>query len=276
VLNKHPIAENLIKDENEIFKIELPRKTSMFLRSSNDIYELLQFNEKNRCFFVDNTVCSNGKIYITTKIDPLFVFIQYIEEHCKTRAQPLDQLLEKDAIIFLDVLKMDQMRLVADQKGPDDLKAFIFNEEKTIKWLKIKFKRIKESLKKQNIIKAGSSSMNFVQSTLDCDKTENDDEIESTALGIISEYISLDLYEKLDKIYGISEKCKEPIAQKRKSVANGNEPDSKKIKSEPDENQIVEILKENKVQAGKPVKNAAKFEKAAKGTKSISSFFAKK
>ncbi|XP_070495526.1 ribonuclease H2 subunit B [Chironomus tepperi] len=265
------LDKNLIKEENEIFKIELPRKTSMFLRSSNDIYELLQFNEKNRCFFVDNTVCSNGKIYLTTRIDPLFIFIQYIEAHCKSRAQPLDQILEKDAIIFLDVLKMDQMRLVADQKGPDDLKAFIFNEEKTIKWLKIKFKRIQESLKRQNIIKAGSASMNFVQSTLDCDKTENEDEVESTALGIISEYISLDLYEKLGNIFGISEKSKEPITQKRKSDVNHNEQDSKKIKSEPEE-----VLKENKVQPVKPVKNAAKFEKAAKGTKSISSFFAKK
>lgn len=172
---------------------------------------------------------------------------------------------------------MEQMRIVADQKGSDDLKAFIFNEEKVIKWLKIKFARIQESLKQQKIISSGSSSRNFVQSSLNDNETENDDEIAATALGIISEYISLDLYEKLDIIYGISEKSKEPIVQqhKRKSATNEKEPDSKKLKTESEE-----VLKENNAAKSQPAKgtakNAAKFEKAAKGTKSISSFFAKK
>lgn len=246
------------------------------MKSEDSVYEVLQFNEKNRCFFIDNTVSSNGKVYITTKIDPLFIFIQFIEEHCKTRAQPLEQILDGNSHIFLDVLKTEQMKLVADQKGPEDLKAFMFNEEKVIKWLKIKFKRTRDNLKAQQIINAGSSSMNFVQSKLNSEDSENDDEIDSTALGIISEYISLDLYEKLDKIYGISEKSKEPISQKRKSTVNEHEPDSKKIKSEPEE-----ILKENnsmaaKGQQVKSNKNTAKLEKAAKGSKSISSFFTKK
>jgi len=245
----------------------------MFIAADDQIYELLVFNEKFRSFFIDNAVYANGKIYLTSKFDPLFVFIQFLEENCKTRAAPLDQLLEGNANIFFDYLKIDQMKLVADQKGSEDLKAFMFNEEKVLKWLKIKFKRIVESLKAQNIISAGASSMNFVQSTLDSNNTENQDEIESTALGIISEYISLDLYDKLDKIYGISEKSKEPIVQKRKSKAD-NLPDSKKVKSENDD--VLKEINPVKQQPKAAPKNAAKLEKAAKGTKSISSFFTKK
>ncbi|KAG5682729.1 hypothetical protein PVAND_012062 [Polypedilum vanderplanki] len=269
------LDKNLIKENIEIFKIQLPRKTSLFIKSSEGIYELLQFNEKHRCFFIENTVCSNGKIYVATKFDPLYAFIQLLEVNCKNRAQPIDQLLENKTIIFSDFLKMSQMRLIADQKGSDNLKAFIFNEEKVLKWLKIKFARIQESLKQQKIIFSGSSSLNFVQSTLNNDQIENDDEIAATALGIISEYISLDLYEKLDAFYGISEKSKEPISQKRKSGVNEKEPDSKKIKTEDDD----EITKENKksqITSKSVSKNVAKLEKAAKGTKSISSFFAKK
>jgi ribonuclease H2 subunit B len=263
-----------LKEDNEILKIQLPRKTSLFINSSEGIYELLQFNEKHRCFFIENTLCSNGKIYMATKVDPLFIFIQYLEEHCKTRAQPLDQILEGKAVIFADVLKMSQMKMVADQKGSDILKAFKYNEEKVLKWLKIKFVRIQESLKQQKIISAGSSSLNFVQSTLDDNQMENDDEIAATALGIISEYISLDLYEKLDAFYGISEKTKEPISQKRKSGNGNKEPDSKKFKTEDDD-----LAKENvKTQpvAKTASKNSAKLEKAAKGSKSISSFFTRK
>jgi ribonuclease H2 subunit B len=256
-------------------KIELPRKTSFFIKTRDEIFELLQFNEKHRSFFINNTVSSNGKIYVSSKIDPLFVFIQYVELHCKTKAQPLAQIFDGNSSIFLDVLKSEQMRLVADQKGPDDLQAFIFNEEKVIKWLKVKFERLKDVLKQKNIISSGSASLNFVQSSLNTNDEDMNDEIEATALGIISEYISLDLYEKLDAIYGISEKSKEPIAQKRKSGLNETEPDSKKIKTSPDD-----VLKEtNVVKAKQPNKSSAKnqkLEKAAKGTKSISAFFSKK
>ena len=100
-------TETLLKrEESEIFNVKLPRKTSMFIKTKDEIYEMMQFNEKNRCFFIENTVSSNGKIYTATKVDPIFIFIQFLEEHCKSKAQPLDQLLEGDSIIFLDFLNI--------------------------------------------------------------------------------------------------------------------------------------------------------------------------
>lgn len=176
-------------------------------------------------------------------------------------------------MLFQDHLKLSQMKMIAKQKGPDDLKAFVFDEVKTLKWLNIKFAKIQESLRTQGIISSGSASANFVNSELLKNESDNDDEIGATALGIISEYISLNLYEKLDNIHEISSKSKEPFSQlKRKSDTKGrNEPDSKKLKSEPED-----VQKENKAQQAKTLAKNAKLEKAAKGTKSISSFFAKK
>lgn len=247
----------------------------MFLKSSDgSILELLQFNEPHRSWFLDNTVCSNGKIYLTSRIDPLYVFVQFLEVHCRTKAQPLDQIMEGSADIFIGALKPQQMKMIADQKGPEDLKAFIYNEEKTLKWLKKKFTLIKESLRDQKIISSGASSMNFVKSSLDTE-TVDEDSLTEAALGILSEYISLDLIDKLDSFYGVSEKSKEPISQKRKSEA-GKEGDKKRIKIEEQEN----LLDESPPTANKPpVKASTKtkaFEKAAKGSKSISSFFTKK
>lgn len=254
--------------------VELPRKTSMFVKSGDgSICELHKFNEKHRSWFLDDTVCSNGKIYLTTKIDPLFIFLQYLEEHSKTRAQPLEQLLEGSAEIFSSVLKTDQMKLVADQKGSDELKAFMYNEEKTLKWLKKKFKLIEDSLRQQNIISSGASSMNYVKSSTDTEAVD-EDALAEAALGIISEYISLDLIEKLDNIYGISQKSKDPIGLKRKSEIGGAEGDRKRVKMEEQENLLspTNILKK---EAKVTVKSKA-LEKAAKGSKSISSFFTKK
>lgn len=248
----------------------------MFVKSHDGtaVYELLQFNEKHRSWFLDETVCSNGKIYATSRVDPLFVFIQFLEKHCTTKAQPLDQIMEGPAEIFMNVLKLQQMKMIADQKGPDDLKAFKYNEEKTFKWLKMKFTAIKNSLREQNIISAGAKSMNYVKSSTSNDVID-EDAIAESALGIISEYISLELIEKLDSFYGISEKSMEP-SQKRKSELNGNENDRKRIKIEEQENHP-DKSPTNLAKAPPKVTTKAKaMKKAAKGSKSISSFFAKK
>lgn len=258
----------------DIKEIELPRKKSMFIYSNNQIFELLQFSEGHRSWFLDETVASNGKIYLTSRVDPLFIFLQFLERDCTKQAQPLDQILDGEAKVFTEVLTMDQMRLVADQKGPDDLKAFKFNEGKTLSWLKKKFTMIKSSLRQQNIISTGSSSMNFVKSSLEMEEVD-EDAIAEAALGIISEYISLDLIEKLDNFYCISEKSKEPATQKRKSEAGLNESDKKRIKIEEQENLPEEPTKNIKA-APKVTTKAKALEKAAKGSKAISSFFTKK
>lgn len=270
------VEQLLSEDQNclDIKEIELPRKKSLFVTSNNQIFELLQFNEGHRSWFLDETVASNGKIYLTSRVDPLFIFLQFLERDCTKQAQPLEQITDGEARIFIDVLKMDQMRLVADQKGPDDLKAFKFNEEKTLSWLKKKFTLIKTSLKQQSIISSGSSSMNFVKSSLEVEEVD-EDAIAEAALGIISEYISLELIEKLDSFYGISEKSKEPASQKRKSEAGQNEGDKKRIKIEEQEN-LPEEPPKNVKAAPKVTTKAKALEKAAKGSKAISSFFTKK
>ena len=120
---------------------------------------------------------------MASKIDPIFVFLQFVEAHCKDRAQPLNQFLSGgEAEIFIKHLKMEQMKLVADQKGPDDLKAFIFNEEKTLKWLKKKFELIKASLRSQHFVTSGSSSLNYVKTSADNEEVD-EDAIAETALG---------------------------------------------------------------------------------------------
>lgn len=266
------LATSSSQVELEIIPIQLPRKKIVVLKPRDGaIYELLQFNEKHRSWFLNDTVCSNGKLYLPTKIDPLFVFLQYTEEHCQTKAQPLDQIMRDSAEIFIEVLKVKQMAMVADQKGPADLKAFMWNETKALKWLKKKFQLIKTSLKEQKIISGGASSMNFVKSSIESSSVDEND-LDEAALGIISEYISLDMIEKLDKDLGISERSNSSANQKRKSEGFHGV-DSKRIKIEDLEN----ISVSNSVKNPPKLTTKAKaLEKAAKGSKSISSFFTKK
>lgn len=278
--NFNHILDQLLTSEEiaelSVVKIELPRKTSTFIKSSNgEILELLQFNEKHRSWFIDDSVSSSGKIFVASKFDPVFLFLQYLEKHCTEKAQPLDQILDSAAEIFLEKVNLKQLRFVADQKGPDDLKAFVFNEEKSLKWLKKKFELTKSSLVQQKIVTSGVSSANFVQSTLL--ESENDAEaIDEAALGILAEYISPELSEKLQKILGIVEKSAEASSNKRKSD-NLSGGDSKRIKIEEQENSLDTTNTLSQPAAAVKVSSKAKaLEKAAKGTKSINSFFTKK
>lgn len=258
-----------------IVKINLPRKTSTFIKSSSgDILELLQFNEKYRSWFIDDSVSSSGKIFVASKFDPVFVFLQYLELHCSEKAQPLDQILDSPADIFLENVNLSQLRFVADQKGPDDLKAFVLNQEKALKWLQKKFELTKKSLMQQQIVSSGVSSANFVQSKLL--ESESDAEaVDEAAFGIISEYISSDFAEKLDQILGISENSSDLTNNKRKSDVPGGG-DSKRIKIEEQENLLDKTNTPPKTPASKTSSKAKALEKAAKGSKSINSFFTKK
>lgn len=100
--------------------------------------------------------------------------------------------------------------------------------------------------------------------------------IKETALGILSEYISQDLYEKLEKIYGINQLSE---AVKRKSeIAESPIPKKVKIEQESPEadNENQNLNSSVKTEAAKQSTKEIKMAKAAKGTKSISSFFTKK
>jgi ribonuclease H2 subunit B len=263
-------------DDLNIITIKLPRKTSLFVVGSDGaINELVQFNERHRSFFVGELLLSNGMVYIATKIDPLFVFIQYLEQSCNDRVEPLEQILEGPAEIFIKFLNDSQMKLVADQKGPDNLKAFKYNEIKTLQWLKKKLNLIQKSLSKQKIFTSGSSSTNFVKSS--SDEAVDESALMEIALEILSEYISPDLKEQLRVSNGISDGTPgETPKNKRKSDVYCTKDNSKRVKVEEQENSpSLSPPKPNNVLQKQTIKAKA-LEKAAKGTKSINSFFTKK
>lgn len=104
-----------------------------------------------------------------------------------------------------------------------------------------------------------------------------DSELLSYAFGIVGEYIGYDLFDKLSQRLGL-EKLKPAEAGKRKSLMNLEHSTLKRIKSEeeillPNIEQVITPPRPvEKKQSAKDIKMA----KAASGTKSISSFFAKK
>lgn len=254
-------------------------------KETKKVFEIMQFCQPHRSWFINETVCSNGKIYLTTLIDGLFLFLPLLQKKCSKHALLFEQAMMDDEFPetsrLLDIVKPEQIAMIADQKGTDDLMAFKYNEEKTLNWLEKKTRILAKYFKEINLyVGQGAVSATFVKS----EKLKtNTDELSAVryAHGIISDYISLELSEKLAKQLELPDETTE-ASKKRKSLAELEKPNVKKnklnsdVKSEIMEESFDENVPMKKVVEKKVTVKDKALAKAAGGTRSISSFFTKK
>lgn len=129
----------------------------------------MRYGEPARSWLVSDMITIDGAIFMTTLIDPLFLVLPYLLDTCSEQFVPLDQALKDakrpDIEHFVDALPMSQILLIADQRGPVDLKAVRFSEEKTLNWLAFKCDKYTKLLKaKGHHIEKGAKSETYVKS----------------------------------------------------------------------------------------------------------------
>ncbi|XP_012539220.1 ribonuclease H2 subunit B [Monomorium pharaonis] len=293
VTSCHPSANTwvfLMKEDgksggqSEIVKLRHPAsdKPTIFVFGPGNltVQEVLIFDEKKRSWFIDDNVKSDGKLYLSTPIDPIFLALPYLRK--SQLAQPLEQCLWDED--FPDTSRLAQcenlnLSLIADRKGDDSLQAFKFNEEKSLNWLQKKVEKVAHALKEKGVhVSQGAVSATYVKST----KYEIGTEAEylKYAHGIVSEYLAEDLSKKLALHLNISDEVE---SKKRKLSSPRNEMDEKKLKRDSIEEspvpktkkQTKDLIKPEKKSAAPSKKELAK-QRAAAGSKSITSFFQKK
>uniref|UniRef100_A0A182LZ64 Ribonuclease H2 subunit B n=1 Tax=Anopheles culicifacies TaxID=139723 RepID=A0A182LZ64_9DIPT len=239
---------------------------------ASKLYELNCFNEQHRSWFINESVCSNGKIFLPTPVDPLFLALPYLVEKCSERAVPLEQILIDDSFPatanLTDVLVPSRVSLLADEKRAGNIVAFKYNETKTLEWLAGKCHRLSKAVGKQE--GPAARSLNYIKEEKENETEEDAKGALHTAFGIISDYLSLEFGRKLATALGFPED--ENVSKKRKSIVDLESAVVKKIKKE-DVHETTPIklaATEKKVSA-----KAKALAKAASGSKSISSFFKK-
>ncbi|KAI5642285.1 hypothetical protein NE865_05647 [Phthorimaea operculella] len=244
----------------------------------NKMYEIVTFNEPHRSWFIGETVKSDGSILMVTPVNPLFLVLPRLREQCTNRAIPLEDLLsEKGFDKILDfVTNMDK---IGDLKGPADMKAYKYNEEKTLSWLEERVRKLAKVLREKNVhVTSGAVSATFVASNIGNDNIDEEFYLKY-AHGMLSEYLQEDLADLLEKKFDFKPDLVETIGKKRKSEVTDTD-SNKRIKSEPSEEGILEnVLNTSftEVKKQKPLTTKEKArQKAASGTKTISSFFTKK
>ncbi|KAK3583662.1 hypothetical protein CHS0354_021403 [Potamilus streckersoni] len=283
LLNDSIVQESPDEENKPVFcRLRHPRTglgaLFLFAKGDKEIYEVTQFKEENRSWFIGNYVQQDGSLFITTPVDPVFLVLPYFIKMEKTnRYMTAEQIIYDDEFSetsrLCNTSQVSDLHQVSQTKGSDSLYAYKFDKEKTLSWLKIKTERVAEVLEEKKISVCGAHSATFVRSKKFA--TGSKDEYLRYAHGMISEYLPQDLSSDLRQYLGI------PSApEKRQSEAEN--PPSKKVKLE-DITPTEDYSKMRGIQEDK-AKSKSKLSAAQKklsqvdktGMKSISSFFSPK
>ncbi|KAF6204484.1 hypothetical protein GE061_002825 [Apolygus lucorum] len=247
--------------------------TFLFSGDNKKVLEVMQFSDSKRSYFIDDSVSSDGDTYFCTPMDPLFLALPYLMK--TKRCCPLDQTLADEEFPEVERLvhcTMD-VSLIADRRGDESLNAFIYNEEKTLLWLQTKLERLIAVLKEKNIntSKTVAVSANFVKTDDDEDSGVN---YMRYAYGMILDYIPESLATKFAEFIKLPPEPEK--SNKRKEIVSPSQPNGKKSKVEEEEDSYEPKTPAAKQDKKTPSAKEQALAKAAKGTKSISSFFKKK
>ncbi|KAH9509023.1 Ribonuclease H2 subunit B [Bulinus truncatus] len=261
-------------------------KTGVMYLFSSDctcIYELTAFKEKFRSWFIGNSVLSNGQMYITTPLDPLFLILPYLINCAeKKRFMTLEQIVLDEEFPeshkLLTCCNADQLELVTDWKDiDDDVRVYKYCKEKTLSWLKRKTEAVAEALemKKIQVNSSKSHSSIFVPSG---NMKISKESYLLYAHGIVSDYLTLDMEAELRSfldLNSISDDTSSPTTTE-------NEPPSKKQKLNTDVTPSEDYtqgkdIKKDKSKIGKVSAAQKILNKVDKtGMKSMLSFFSPK
>jgi len=273
-------------DNVKIVKFRHPKtdKAGSFLvnPTNNKVFEIFSFEEEHRSWFIGSKVVADGRIFLTTPVNPVFLALPYLVKSAKL--VPLDQMLEDSEFPLAEEILLaalgDKLKVVADSKGDKDLNVWKYNEEKTLSWLVSKVECLGDMLEKKGIDVTGGASSNIYRH---CASTAAPSvEYHRYGLGVVQEYLGQELGEKLEEKLALpaEEKVKPEAAStskgsKRMSLDQENTPKNKKMKIEAPTEDYSKSAK--KVEAKEELNAKQKaLATSAKGTKSIMSFFAKK
>ncbi len=228
---------------------------------------------------MDDTVCSDGRIFLASSFDPLFLLLPYLR--AANRLAPLDQVAKDPDFPALrrvvnSTALTKNLDKVASRKGTPDLNVWQYDEEKTLSYLSDKAKRVSAALKeKKENIKGGEVSESYVKSL---HEVRDEREYLRYAHGMLLEYLEPDLGERLKERLGIS-KEEETKTNKTKASdeAGGIKKKSKYFAQQPDEDysKDFKLLVASKKESPQDAKQKA-LARSASGTKNITSFFKKK
>jgi len=271
--------ENASDQDIKILKLKHPKtgEGAFFLynKSMKKLFEMLSFEEDHRSWFIGSKVVSDGRIFLVTPVNPVFLVLPYLTK--AERLVPLDQMLQDDEFpdsedILLDSVSEDKLQLVSDSKGSKDLNVWKYNKEKTLDWLEMKVRALGDTFEKMSVDTSGGASSSIFKAA-----STDEHEYLRYGLGVVLEYLDSELGAELEAKMDLP-KVEPKTSGKRLSSLDVEEEENKPRKKAKVEGPIEDYSKEAKkvVVKDEPSAKEKALAQSAKGTKSIMSFFGKK
>lgn len=252
-------------------------------------YDLVRYTEPNRTWLLADRITLDGTIFMTTLVDPLFLLLPYLLTGCGAdKFVPIEQVLVDercpDVGRLAEMLPTSQLLLVCDQRGPPELRAVRYNEEKALNWLAFKCDRYARVLRERNVqIEAGTAkSQTYVKSDREMGVDATANARLSLAISLVCEHLPKELHEKLLKRVGAERAVKGTPSHKR--LASGEAEKRPGWEKKAREGGSTSSAGSGDSPASTPQPAAEKREtakekamaKAAQGTRGILSFFKRK
>jgi len=271
--------ENASDQDIKILKLKHPKtgEGAFFLynKSAKKLFEMLSFEEEHRSWFIGSKVVPDGRIFLVTPVNPVFLVLPYLI--MAERLVPLDQMLQDDQYpesedILLESVTEDRLQLVSDSKGSKDLNVWKYNKEKTLDWLEKKVRALGDMFEKMSVDTTGGASSSIFKAA-----STDEHEYLRYGLGVVLEYLDPELGAELETKMNLP-KVETKTPGKRLSSVDVAEEENKPRKKAKVDGPIEDYSKQAKkvVVKDEPSAKDKALAQSAKGTKSIMSFFGKK
>ncbi|CAO3570107.1 unnamed protein product [Mortierella alpina] len=246
---------------------------SRYVIQDGQLFELQASDSEGlRSWFIEDTIQSDGSLYLITPIDPVFMFIPILDimrqktHSAEGRYLILEDIFESDQYASLRQLTQlrhteRDLRLVCEVRDSSALKTFRLDDAKVMSWLK---RKVEALVNKFEMVPALRNSIAYTEALPETCRSEA---ITQASLRIVSAYLSDSWATELSAEYQFPELDKLESRTQLPSSA-----DFGKRGMDLDEEPKAKDVKKPKMSVGQ--RKLAKASTA--GMKPLSSFFAKK
>ena len=304
-------APALVTEDAKIIGIAHPRTTRVApflyhedLGRIDEIQTMKALEDKHSSWLLKDEIQEDGTLYFCTPVDPLFLLLPVLSAN-STRFQPLDQIVpgveSPNITLVLNCAKLSLSNIcdVKDKYGPDMI-LYKLNTEKTLKWLEAKVSSVMESLTKDPCLLSSISSSSIVtkfnagsSANLASSTGASSHKLKVLGFGFVKEYLSEQWEKKLSEFMKISSAPETTKVEKEEEASASLVPISKwEVQSSVREEAMEKLMfeannpaesmrKQKELEASNPdvARKKRRIEanaKAAKGCRSMLSFFSKK
>ncbi|KAL2636279.1 hypothetical protein R1flu_007758 [Riccia fluitans] len=181
--SRSAVTEGGVLDGN-LFHLRNPRSGSAacYMILNGALQEVHWFKQRYTSWFLGNSVCEDGSLYLATSFDPLFMVLPVLEAARMKKGDDLGKFRALDEMMCVDdypgykrlmPLLMNSIHVICEVREVGASKYYRLDDSKVIGWLLCKVRRITEHLRLTQKSFSGMS----------------EEDLNSYVVGLLSEYL---------------------------------------------------------------------------------------